>query len=435
MQNSLIISIAYEALNEGLPEECAAFGQFVMKSHKTTLTEGFDYFVNNLRPGPLVSGYHAAEWFAWNWWRLRWEPRSTRRDWSFAHSMTSIGEGYVWPNITIHSDGIRTAIISQPSSRADEKPFRYVGSPPLILPASTFETAIDTFIQQIMGRLAERGVAGTNLGKVWHDVLTERSDPYLVRYRKLEALLGRDADAIGDNAVEQLLADTEQLGAQAVDEIAASSDAISPIPHSATLSEVAAEHGFDARPADMIGLATKLKPSQEIQAWELAIDAARKLRQQVEPNGNPISSRRLADMAGTTVIALHWNQYKNPLFSYSFDKSNQPSRYVLRSRHETGRRFDLARLIGDRLLETHDALRPATASYTYRQKFQKAFAAEFLCPIEAVDEFLSGDYSSDGQESAAQHFMVSPMTINSLLKNHGRIYRDDADFETTQAYG
>lgn len=75
-----------------------------MHTSRLSLTEGIDFYVK----GPLVAGYPVAEWLARNWWRLRWEGRLKASDWAAAHVMASIGDGYVWPNIEIGSDGVRT---------------------------------------------------------------------------------------------------------------------------------------------------------------------------------------------------------------------------------------------------------------------------------------------------------------------------------------
>ena len=64
---------------------------------------------------------------------------------------------------------------------------------------------------------------------------------------------------------------------------------------------------------------------------------------------------------------------------------------------------------------------------------QRAFAAEFLSPFQAVEEFLAGDYSTETQDDAARHFNVSERTIRTLLVNHGRIERDELDGETASA--
>jgi hypothetical protein len=52
-----------------------------------------------------------------------------------------------------------------------------------------------------------------------------------------------------------------------------------------------------------------------------------------------------------------------------------------------------------------------------------------LAPFDAVDEFLESDYSSEKQQDAAARFIVSPITIRTLLVNHGRIGREELEHE------
>ena len=191
MPVGLDITLEPERLSEGSAEEKAAFGLFVVRAHQRLLTEGFDAFIDASRKGPLVSGYHVAEWFAWNWWRLRWEGHSAAPDWNLAHKMTSIGEGYVWPIITVFSDGVRTALISSPSD-PDAKPFRYLGALPTVVPSREFEAAVDAFVPKILARVDE-AAPGSNLARIWSDILAERGDTEVAKRRRLEAFLGRDA--------------------------------------------------------------------------------------------------------------------------------------------------------------------------------------------------------------------------------------------------
>ena len=73
-----------------------------------------------------------------------------------------------------------------------------------------------------------------------------------------------------------------------------------------------------------------------------------------------------------------------------------------------------------------ERLFPATRAYSYRQKMQRAFAAELLSPFASVAEMLRGDYSEESQNAVAEHFTVSPMTIRTQLVNHRCIDREDA---------
>ena len=67
MNAELEIRVDWERLDEGAPEERACFGMLTIRQGDIVLTDGLDGFVGRTRPGPLVSGYHLAEWVAWNW--------------------------------------------------------------------------------------------------------------------------------------------------------------------------------------------------------------------------------------------------------------------------------------------------------------------------------------------------------------------------------
>jgi hypothetical protein len=60
-----------------------------------------------------------------------------------AHRLSSIGIGYVWPNVTIVSDGERVALIAEPTTKRPEEPLRYLVRYTAIVTARAFETALD----------------------------------------------------------------------------------------------------------------------------------------------------------------------------------------------------------------------------------------------------------------------------------------------------
>jgi Zn-dependent peptidase ImmA (M78 family) len=149
------------------------------------------------------------------------------------------------------------------------------------------------------------------------------------------------------------------------------------------------------------------------------------LRGQQRLEGHLISDKQLAELAGVQVAALS-DRRGAPGISFALDENHIRSRIVLRSKWHEGRRFELARLLGDRIAGPKGGkLFPATRAYTYRQKMQRSFAAEFLSPFDAVDVILQGDYSTENQQDVAQYFEVSPLTIRTLLVNHGRLEREE----------
>ena len=135
--------------------------------------------------------------------------------------------------------------------------------------------------------------------------------------------------------------------------------------------------------------------------------------------------RRLRLPRSASPEALRSSARVGPL-AFALREDNGDARVVLRAKKPTGRRFELARLLGDRCLTSeNEPLRPATRASTYRQKAQRAFAGEFLCPINSLIEHLAQDFSEEAREAAADYFSVSPLAVTTLLVNHGLMARND----------
>jgi hypothetical protein len=428
MNPSLNISAQWEGLNEGPPEERATFAAVGIEANNHWLTEGYDGFVNRIRTAPYLSGYHLAEWLAWNWWRLRWEPRAKGEAWACAHRLTTIGHGYVWPNITVFSDGERTALISKPTDgHGQTAVFRYVSDYAAVIPSAIFEKAIDEFCTQIMGRLHAENLPATNLHRIWEELTAERQNKEAARRRKLEALLGHDPDESDIASIDKLLRDAMTLGDKPVEELAAESGRSGTLLTAEGLTAMAHDVGFDASPNDAARLdsATPLPLAKDTPAWLLGSEAARALRTQQKLGDGPILNTKLQELAGVERSTLHKRRHFGNV-SFALDQSQTKSRVVLRSKWPEGRRFELTRLLADRIVNPYfGKLHAATRTYTYRQKMQRSFAAEFLSPFESVNAMLAGDYSQEAQRGAAYAFGVSEITIRTLLVNHYRIERDE----------
>ena len=445
MPGNLTVSLAPESLDSGTAEEQATFGLFAITANDRLLTEGEDTERGELRRGPYVSGYPLAEWLVWNWWRIRWEVGQrkditdidARRRWDFAHRMATVGDGYAWPDITIHFDGLQSFFHSEPSE--DRLLFRYSGAarPEMVSPED-LETAVDGFVKDILSRLDGRCLRSTNLHHLWVDLEAERQDPAATRCRRLEAQLGCDPDDADERMIRDRLGDAAVLGEEALGEVAGDAalcGAPDRMVSARQLLDIATATGFDADMNDALMLTdmTGLPMPGEAEAWRLGQQAARRLRAQEALDGQPISDGDLSIFAGTTSSTISRTEKHSSEISFSLDNENEDgtARLSLRSKWETGRRFELARLIGDRVLGSRtgyaaERLSPATRTHSYRQQMQRAFAAEFLSPFRSVEEMLSGDYSEERQNDVADYFKVSPMTISTLLVNHGRVDRDDA---------
>jgi hypothetical protein len=85
----------------------------------------------------------------------------------------------------------------------------------------------------------------------------------------------------------------------------------------------------------------------------------------------------------------------------------------------------MARLICDHISsDPVDRWLPVTSGKTSRQKAQRAFAAEFLCPIDGVTHFLGHDFSDEAIGDVAAYFSVDPRAIQNQLVNNHIVPRD-----------
>ena len=422
----LSFTLEPHALDVGAAEEKATFGRLQLRVNGRCLTEGVaDDGGNELLPGPYVSGYHLAEWLLWNWWRLLWESppaNEPSREWMFSHCLSSIGEGYVWPNIVISSDGCRAVAVSSRTLDAAPGLYRYVGAPALeTVPTAHLQAGIRRLAHSVLERLDNAQLADTNLHRLWRDVEQASEDEQTARLRRVEARLGHDPNDVDEAVIQASCDAAESLGASALEELAADPGTHSPktLPTMKVLGQSAKEGGFDVQPQDAAKLRQRgsLPTWGSVPAWRVGVAAARSLRKQEALDGKPIDNKRLSELFGATKTALERAAKHTQRLSFLLTDGGH-SRVVLRSKWETGRRFALARLLGDHLLAGGEPLLPATSAYTYRQKAQRAFAAELLCPYDAAVEFLGADRSEDRCTEAAAHFNVSSLAIGHVLANN-----------------
>jgi hypothetical protein len=101
-------------------------------------------------------------------------------------------------------------------------------------------------------------------------------------------------------------------------------------------------------------------------------------------------------------------------------------KFFFRRSHRQSRRFESVRFLADWLMHREvDRWFPETDAATARQRVQRAFAAEFLCPIDELTAVLGDDLSDDSLENAALYFDVSARTIVSHLVNHHLMPRQE----------
>lgn len=372
-----------------------------------------------------------AVWLVANWWRLRWEPEPAvpDLDWRMAHQLPATGGGFVWPDLTLASDGSFIHVRVRPSQHAAHEPIRYLNTIDEVLPAAHFERAVDEFVEAVLARRHAFGVQRAGLEEQWALLSAERGNPELCWRRTLEAMAGYDAEAMPERLEHACVAARDRLGRSATLEVASSGR------HDVLADFEAVEqlqHGGE--PADFASVddleSVVPVPGGNVLPWQAASDAARMARRCWRLGETRLSDVRLAELAGTPTAVLtqggHGALRHLAAAALRDRTTGARHRLILDKPRVTSRRFALARLLGDQLIAPDDDhLLPAGASYTARQKFQRAFAAELLCPFEQI-RARYGDGGGDGDEvidEIAAEYAVSPLMVRTQLVNRGVLAR------------
>lgn len=379
----------------------------------------------NRQRGPRIAASCLAEWLAWHWWRILWEPARAgllhpSMEWSRAHDMACIGGGWLWPNIKLTSDGHNVTLHARPTDATSIEPLSFLADAVGHVPREDFEAGVDFFLEQVANRLDEQRGQDGHLARMIKELNDDRHDIEASMHRRIEARLGCDPDEGDPELIAQTIAGGNELGSNAMEELVADQ----PL-SAADVRQAAVKHGFAANPDEGVTGNPALNPALgrvhrgAYVPWRVGVAAAQDLRRRERLGGDPIDDGALENLLGIVNGAIQGRRrYQNA--SFMLRGRNQRHDVVLKAGHRTGRRFAVARILGDRMLAppSHESLLPVTDAETCRQKMQRAFAAEFLCPFSSLKDEMHGDCSSKGMERAAKHFGVSPLLAQRQLSNH-----------------
>ena len=346
-----------------------------------------------------------------------------------AHELPAAGYGFLWPKLTFESDGESVVVLSEPTDSTSRDPVRYLERFAFSLKLPIFEAAVSDFINLVVARLRAVGIKESELHHIWREATEERDDQETSLFRRLEAGLGFDPDEAPQRLLETLRAISKDAGEAATFEIVPALSKTASELLVLNLQELAGSEGLagEVEPPPpllaLVGDATY----QKYPVWERGWLLARGARSVWGLHLEPLSNITFSDILNADISKPSYGIHdKLPL---GLAVRNRPGsarlNFHFRRTNSTGRRFEAARLLADHLLApSKDRWLPETDAKTARQKIQRAFAAEFLCPIDGLKNFLNDDFSNDAIEDAGRHFDVSPLLVRSHLANNGVISPD-----------
>jgi hypothetical protein len=397
-----------------------------------------DAWSQSVQEGARVSAYPLAIWLASSWWRIRWEPLPSRihltqdqvpahTDWRMSHEVPAAGYGFIWPQLTFASDGESIRVTCRRSPASSTEPVHYLSEFEVAVPAREFEREIDNFMDLVLRRLDTLGE--TALHQLWREVLTERRDPEQSAARKIEARLGYDADQAPPGLLERLLDLATEAGANAIDEIAPVCAGSDPSGELQKVLSLASSPGILGRVA-IPNYGAPLNGTA--QPWQRATQLATNVRTSLGLGVEPLNDKALSELLRISPRDLETKPSAHGPMGLAIRAGNDRHLNLLfHKRNRAARRFEAARFIADYLAaEGNERWFPITDAVTARQKLQRAFAAEFLCPIDSLRSYLGDDFLPEAFEEAAEYFGISEMAIKSHLANHHLIPRALIDSDT-----
>ena len=277
LSSALRIEFEWLPCEYGSEAERATLAELELIVDGHCATELDDGLARTVRRSARLSALHLAEWFAVNWWRLLWEPRADGLSWRMSHKMGAAGGGYVWPDVSFSSNWESVLVSSCRTEHSEAQPIRYLNDFNVVVPVRDFERCIDRFVSGTVARLSDTVSVETELSVLWRDVINERRDHDLFRWRKLEACMGYDPDEAPQELMHSLRRAVGSYGDGAIHEMAAAckSGALS---HIETLAEEVRCKGLKVRVSSHETLRRRIE--QESRSSFLPWERARKCSRQ-----------------------------------------------------------------------------------------------------------------------------------------------------------
>jgi hypothetical protein len=407
------------------PELRQTMAMLEMHVGNVNLMKNQDVWSKTIREPVLVSAYPLAMWLTSVWWRLIYEPLPAHGvlpsvDWRMAHEIGAANHGFVWPRIIFASDHEVMQVWAVPLDVNENQSVRYLNGleMPAAIMLSDFQIGVDDFIAAVLDRLNALGCQGTELSNLRQLLQEERGDPESVKYRRLEAEMGYDPDECPEELMKKALMLDKKIGTVALSELApvyGKSTTQKPL---VTIEEIADSPGLIGvvhAPRIADGMVPQGAP------WQRAVAAAGALRRELGNQHGLMDNAKLCELLGLNASEVEqWAPVKRNDVAIAVPNYGNHYKFIPRKKHPIAKRFELARFLGDYLLTEHTGQWIASTDLsTTRQKHQRAFAAEFLCPIATLRDFLQEDYSETAIEDAADYFQVSSKTVESMLVNNG----------------
>ena len=285
------------------------------------------------------------------------------------------------------------------------------------VPTPDVESGVDRFIRELLTDGIEDCVA---LRAAYDALCADREDEDARDWRTVEAMLGYDINEAPDGLMDTLAGLVERYGQTGVEEAVLANPGEQAADALQTVVAAASASNIRAQPPEAIERMS-FDRNQPVGPWVLAEQAAASLRAELCITG-PISDQTLADILGVSCSVLECGVASDVPYGLRVaDGHRKHSRLALKATRPLARRLELCRHLGDMMWSDDGRLGPVSDALSVRQKFQRAFAQNFLCPYSELTAYCGAEPTPDNIAAAAAHFDVSERGVETTLERNGDI--------------
>lgn len=368
-----------------------------------------------------VALYPIAEGIAYHWWQI-----FGGRDRYF--SLLDARAGYVIPDLRMSFDGAVFEIAAH-QKNYDRPDIRFWSGPVEIMGRAEAEAQLAAIVDEILARVAKKGITKTSAGLRWERVMRSRQDSEEAAFCEAAGALGHDPYDIPEQTADIIDQASAVFAGEPLTEFLAGSRTVDQARLLDWINQAERRPRYQTRLVDLRAIAHQVArsaPAREDEpAWARGYRRAQKLRQvlALQAGSAFTSYKALAQkLGGSTEFRL-----AGDVDGIAALRDDQPDgvRLHVRGSRVGGQNaavshlFRLARGVGDVVCFPEECRAPVNdLRDAYRQAAQRACAAEFLAPISEIRSMAD---SGRDIASIAEEFHVSPVVIERQIENRKRI--------------
>ena len=377
-----------------------------------------------------VPAVHLAEGIATDWWTIFGGRDVKRPIWRYR-------TGFILPCLSLTCDG-STFEVSGEQMQCDNPGLRFWQAGTEMVPRSEAETELAGFVEDVVGRLASARISGTDVQLRWERVSESLRDPEERTFCEAAGALGVDPYCISDADADFVMRSGEMFADESLADFLAGVRSLEQMHRRRALDAVeSAERRSDdsfrlPELCDAVGDVDESLRKRRFGegTWGPAYRMARAFRNAIAVghDGELGSVASMAGSLGNKRFAASGDLYGvDALVSRKDDVyvHLRPSRFS----NSWSERFNFARAIGDVVCFPQGGSSVVNALHgAERQAMSRAFAAEFLAPVDSV---LDVAHEVHDLDEIAGKFAVSPRVIEHQIQNQRRIQQAYAHVPTT----